>query len=142
MIHPHNSLVMVTVIIYMFHRDHLACFSNKHGVMELAEAFHREVNRCGVGESDNNQLPDHEFSFMLASKYTDRLWTLESDYSIGEYDDYVCGGSGSFLAEGAMRSLAKHKILGEEAVRTAIETTNELHPYCGGKIEIRSIKLN
>jgi len=119
----------------------LACFSTKSDLMELAEMFHKAVSKLGIGDSDNNQLPEHDMGFLLISKYSDRLWTLESDYSIGEYDDYVSGGSGSFLAESAMRALHKQNIVGEEAVLTAIETVNELHPYCGGKIEIRKIKI-
>lgn len=119
----------------------LACFATKSDLMELAEMFHKAVSKLGIGDSDNNQLPDHDMGFLLASKYSDRIWTLESDYSIGEYDDYVSGGSGSFLAESAMRALHKQNIVGEEAVLTAIETVNELHPYCGGKIEIRKIKI-
>jgi len=119
----------------------LACFTDKAGVIELAETYHKAVTKLGVGDSDNNQLPDHDMGFLLISKYSDRIWTLESDYSIGEYDDYVSGGSGSFLAEAAMRAQSKRGLHGEEAVLTAIETVNELHPYCGGRIEIRKIKI-
>jgi len=120
----------------------LACFSCKADLVNLADALQKAVNKSGIGDSDNNQLPDHDMSFLLASRYSDRIWTLESDYSINEFDNYVSAGSGSFLAESAMRALEKRDTHGQEAVKIAIETANELHPYCGGKIEIRKIKIH
>jgi len=118
----------------------LEVYSRKD-VRKLVDAFYREVEKYGIGESENNQLPDHELGFLVASKYTNRLWTVESDYSVQEYDDYVCMGSGSFLGESAMRTLMKTGITGKQAIYTAIETVCELHPFCGGRIEIRQLEL-
>jgi ATP-dependent protease HslVU (ClpYQ) peptidase subunit len=114
---------------------------SRQDVRRLAKLLYKEVDKYGVGEADNNQLPDHEFGFLLVSKQTNRIWSIESDYSVQEYDDYVCTGAGGFLGESAMRALGKARIFGKEAIYTAIETVSELHPYCGGRIEIRDIKL-
>ena len=116
-------------------------FNDRRSLRDLVDALHKEVHKAGVGDSDNNQLPDHDLGFLLVSKLTNKIWVIESDYSIGEFDDFVCAGSGAFLGEGAMRALAKVGIFGKDAVKLAIETVNELHPYCGGKIEIKKIKL-
>lgn len=117
-------------------------FTDRRSLMDLVDALHRDVAKAGVGDSDNNQLPDHDMGFVIASKKTGKIWVIESDYSIGEYDDYVCTGSGAFLGESAMRALRKSGVRGLKSVELAISTVNELHPYCGGKIEIRRIDLN
>lgn len=116
-------------------------FKDKKGVLQLVDAVHELAQKHGVGEPETNSLPNHDLGFLLASTNSNRLWAVESDYGVTEFEDYVCMGSGAFLGESAMRALSKQGIHGEAAVRTAIESVNELHPYCGGPIEIRTLKL-
>jgi len=108
-------------------------------LLALTEALQKEVLDSGVGDPGENELPVHDLEFLVASKLSLNLWIISSDYAVHQYDDYVCAGSGSTLGEGAMRALAKKGIHGEEAVRTAIETACDLHPFCGGRIEIKKI---
>ena len=117
-------------------------FNDRFGLMELADTLRKEVDTYQVGDADNNQLPDHNLGFLLVSKKLRKILIIESDYSISLFDDYVCAGSGCYLGEAAMKSLSKKGVYGYDAVVTAIETVNELHPYCGGKIEIREIRLD
>ena len=114
---------------------------NRGDVKNLARLLYKEVDKLGVGEAENNELPSHEFGFLIISKYADRIWALDSDYSVQEFDDYICAGAAAFLGESSMRTLGKCRIFGKEAIYTAIETVSELHPYCGGRIEIRELKL-
>lgn len=116
-------------------------FKDKKGVIQLVDAIQDLAHKHGVGEPEANSLPNHDLGFLMASVRTNKLWAVESDYGVTEFDDYVCMGIGSHLGESAMRALSKQGIHGEVAVRTAIETVNELHPYCGGPIEIRTLKL-
>ena len=41
-----------------------------------------------------------------------------------------------------MKALAARGIHGREAVETALQVTCDLHPSCGGNIEIRELKLD
>jgi len=120
----------------------LATIECRKDIRELATLIFKEVKKFGMGEADNDQLPSHELGFLIASKYTNNIWTIDSDYSVQEFDDYVCIGSGDALGEAAMRALSRVGVFGKEAVYTAIETVSELHPYCGGRIEIRELKLD
>jgi ATP-dependent protease HslVU (ClpYQ) peptidase subunit len=120
----------------------LATIESRKDVRELASLVFKEVKKFGIGEADNDQLPSHELGFLVASKYVNKIWTIDSDYSVQEFDDYVCIGSGGTIGEAVMRALVKVKIFGKEAIYTAIETASELHPYCGGRIDIRELKLD
>lgn len=116
-------------------------FSDRRGLIKLVEELHKEAKSSGVGDADNNQLPDHDLSFLIATSASNQLWVVESDYGVTSFNDYVCVGSGQYLGEAAMRSLSKSGIFGDGAVQIALETVCELHPYCGGKLEIKEIKL-
>ena len=117
-------------------------FTDRRGLLKLVEEIHKEAKSSGVGEADNNQLPEHDLTFLIATSASNRLWVVESDYGVTSFEDYVCVGSGQHLGEGAMRALSKSKIYGSTAVKTALESVCELHPYCGGEIEIKEIELS
>ena len=116
-------------------------FADRRGLIKLVEELHKEAKISGVGDADNNQLPDHDLTFLIATSASNKLWVVESDYGVTSFDDYVCVGSGQFLGEGAMMALSKSGIFGDGAVHIALESVCELHPYCGGAIEIREIEL-
>jgi len=110
------------------------------GALELVENFQGEVASNGVGDPETNELPEHNMGFLVGSILTRSLWVIESDYNICEFKDYVCAGAGAFLGESSMLSLKKVNITGEEAIRIAIESVSQLHPHCGGKIDIKVLK--
>jgi len=117
-------------------------FKDRSGLIRLIDEFQKLVVKHGIGEAENNELPEHELGFMIATNKAKKIWIVECDYGISEFDDYVCTGSGAYLGESSMKTLSKLKINGKDAVQTAIETVCDLHPYCGGKIEIRNIELD
>jgi ATP-dependent protease HslVU (ClpYQ) peptidase subunit len=116
-------------------------FTNRRGLIKLVEELHKEAKASGVGDADNNQLPDHDLSFVIATSASSKLWVIESDYGVTSFDDYVCVGSGQVIGEGAMKALSKSGIFGDGAVQIALEVVCELHPYCGGALEIRELDL-
>ena len=116
-------------------------FENREGALVLIEALQEEVGKHGIGDPDTNQLPEHNLSFLIGSAITKSLWTIEADYGINEFDDFVCIGSGTFIGESAMHVLAKHQIAGRVAVKSSLETAMALHPFCGGRTEIREITI-
>ena len=120
----------------------LASISNRYDIEEIMDSLFKATRDFGVGEAENNQLPEHDFELMLATSHIGTIWTIDSDYSISEFDDYVCMGSGAGLGESSMKALYKSGIRGEEAIITTIETVNELHPYCGGSVFIKALELN
>lgn len=122
-------------------QPNLVNFSDRRGLIKLVEELHKEAKCSGVGDSDNNQLPDHDLTFLIATSASDKLWVVESDYGVTSFDDYVCVGSGQIIGEGAMKALSKSGIFGDGAVHIALESVCELHPYCGGRLEIREIEL-
>tara|TARA_B100000614_G_C14329217_1_gene403935 strand:- start:75 stop:674 length:600 start_codon:yes stop_codon:yes gene_type:complete len=115
---------------------------DRASVVALVDTLHSAVKAAGIGDADNNQLPEHDLGFLIASSGSDSLWVIESDYSIMEFKDYVCSGSGGYLGESAMRAMSKAGIFGDGAVQIALETVCDLHPYCGGDIDIREVTLN
>lgn len=116
-------------------------FHEMDGALELVESLRAEVLEFGIGDPENNEFPEHNMEFLIASSFSKSLWIIEPDYNICEFKDHVCIGSGAPLAESSMLALKKSNIMGEKAVITCIETVGELHPYCGGKIELKEIKV-
>lgn len=114
---------------------------DKFSVADLVNSLQAEITKNGIGEAGTNELPEHNLGFLLASANTGTLWAIESDYGVIEFDDYVGIGSGAYLGESAMLALSKAKITGRDAIKLALETVIELHPYCGGRIEIKEISL-
>lgn len=112
----------------------------KEDVIALAKELHSEVGESGVGPPKDNEMPDHNMGFLLARKGYSKLWLLDSDYTVTEFDDYVCIGAGGELGECAMKALSKCDIHGKQAVLKAIESVNDCHPYCGGRIDLRTLE--
>jgi ATP-dependent protease HslVU (ClpYQ) peptidase subunit len=149
-IEPRNQILIATagqdkftqILDKVLHvHPQLINFENRAGLVKLVDALHKEVKSSGIGDADNNQLPDHDLGFLIANSNTKKLWVVESDYGVLEFEDYVCVGSGAFLGEAAMKALSKSGIFGDGAVQIALETVCDLHPYCGGKLEIQEIDL-
>lgn len=126
----------------LIEKPQLISFTNRRGVLQLVAELQKEIRRAGIGDAEHNQLPEHDLGFIIASSASDSIWVVESDYGVTEFKDYVCAGSGGQLGEAAMKALTKAEVFGATAVQRALETVCELHPYCGGKVEIREIELN
>ena len=148
---PANEVIIATAgqdkftqLLEKVLRDHpnLINFNDRRGVVKLVDEIQKEARNSGVGDAENNQLPDHDLGFLIATSASEKLWVIESDYGVIGFDDHVCVGSGAHLGESAMLSLAKSGIFGDGAVHIALETVCELHPYCGGDIEIREVTLS
>jgi len=120
----------------------ILAITNLNSMYMIADVLQNEVMKnSGVGEADNNELPEHDVALMFVSKLSSSIFVMESDYSVMEYDDYVCTGSGFMQGEAAMAALYAAGIKGREAVELALNITCELHPNCGKPIEIRELKL-
>jgi len=111
--------------------------------MKLASKLFLEAGKLGIGDAENNTLPEHDLGFVLASTNSKKLWTIDSDYSVGEHEHYVCMGSGYSLAESAILALTLpevSKLSTNDLVLGALVVTCTLHPYCGGLANIRRVK--
>ena len=123
-------------------------FSDRYGLMKLAGKLFAEVGKLGVGDAEDNNLPDHDLGFVIATATSKKIWTIDADYSVGEHDQYLCIGSGYILAESAMKTLTcpdlnihwGDKPNTARMVRLVVDITSSLHPYCGGGTHIRQIK--
>ncbi len=67
------------------------------------------------------------------------LWHIERNCNLVEYADWVCIGSGSEYAYGALEALRDSKIITTDRIKKAIECAIKYDCYVGGKIEILSI---
>lgn len=115
---------------------------NITSIYSLVDLLKREVMATtGVGEAENNELPEHDMGLIVAAKGCSKIWSIGGDYSVMEFDDYVSEGAGSLLAEAAMNALARKGVYGREAVEIALKTACELHPYCNEPLEIKTIDL-
>lgn len=114
---------------------------NEIDAIALADQFFEKMSDSGVGESDNNEIPNHEFNFLIASSTSDKLYTLEGDYSVEEYSDFASIGSGFIQAQAALTALYSVGITGRTALDKAMQTVIALHPHCGGEIEVRELSL-
>lgn len=123
--------------------------SNKHllniedikSVEKLANILYDELKDLGVGVANNNEMPSHEFGFLLASGQTGKLYTINNDYAVEEWDSYVSMGSGSVIAEAAMFALLKAGVIERKAVQIALETACARHPFCGGGVELLDLVI-
>ena len=121
----------------------LLSFSDRYGVMKLASKLFAEVGKLGVGDAENNNLPEHDLGFVLASVNSKNLWTIDTDYSVGEHEHYVCMGSGYAIAESAILALTLPEVSSlstNDLVLGALVVTCTLHPYCGGLANIRRVE--
>jgi len=127
-----------------FIRDNknLASFSCLEDVQEIADKFLTRVLDAGIGEAGPNELPDHDFEILLVTSACPSLFVISGDYSVEELKKYACIGSGGSYAEAALEALSKVNITGRKALETALDTACQLHPFCGGKPEIKSIDLD
>jgi len=115
---------------------------NITSIYNLVDTLKKEVmSSTGVGEAENNELPHHDMALILVAKGCKKIWAIGGDYSVMEFDDYIAEGAGAVIAEAAMNVLARNGVHGREAVKLALETTCQLHPYCDGPIEIQEIDL-
>ena len=100
-------------------------FTDRYSLMKLAEKIRTTAADMGVGDAEDNNLPEHDLGFLIASKNTKKLWTIDSDYSVGEYDNYVCVGSGYIVAESAILALTLRPPCGTPAA--------ECRGHCAGE---------
>jgi ATP-dependent protease HslVU (ClpYQ) peptidase subunit len=107
----------------------------------LADIFYEKMSDLGVGEADNNETPNHEFEFLIANQLSQKLFIIEGDYSVEEFSDYACIGSGFVQAQAALKTLYDMGITGRKALDGAMRTVLALHPHCGGDVEVRELPL-
>lgn len=119
----------------------LLLFKNELDVVVLADALYERVAAAGVGDADNNDTPNHEFELLLANQLSNKLYIIEGDYSVEEFSDYACIGSGFIQGQAALNALYGVSYKGKEALSLAMKTVMDLHPHCGGQVEIREISL-
>lgn len=128
----------------LLHNDenkHLLNIEDIKSVEKLANCLLEELKDLGVGPPNSNEMPSHEFGFMVASAQTGKLYTINNDYSVEEWDSYVAMGSGSVIAESAMYALRQAGIIERKAVQIALETACARHPFCGGGVELLDLVI-
>lgn len=116
-------------------------FKTELDVVALADAFYEKVAAAGVGEAENNDTPNHEFEILLANNLTKKLFVIEGDYSVEEFTNYACVGSGFIQGQAALQTLADIGIKGKKALEHAMNTVMFLHPHCGGSVEVRELTI-
>ena len=117
-------------------------FKNELDVVALAEAFYEKISSAGVGDAENNDTPNHEFEILITNKLSQKLFIIEGDYSVEEFSNYACIGSGFIQGQSALQTLSNVGIHGKEALSQAMKTVLMLHPSCGGETEIRELRLD
>jgi len=116
-------------------------FKSELDVVVLADAFYEKVATAGVGEAENNDTPNHEFEILIANNLAKKLYIIEGDYSVEQFDKHACIGSGFIQGQSALHTLSNLGIHGKEALVHAMKTVMALHPHCGGEVEIREISF-
>lgn len=116
-------------------------FKSELDVVALADAFYEKVSAAGVGDAENNDTPNHEFEILIANNINKKLYIIEGDYSVEEFSNFACIGSGFIQGQSALQTLAHLNIHGKEALNHAMKTVMTLHPSCGGDIEVRELTI-
>lgn len=119
----------------------LLTFRSELDVVAIADLLYEKIAASGVGEAENNETPAHEFEFLLTNNLSNKIFVIEGDYSVEEFTDYACIGSGYVQAQAALRALYSVGVQGKEALEQAMRTVMDLHPHCGGQIETRELSL-
>lgn len=109
------------------------------GMRKWSAALKEAMAEWGVGDPKDNEVPSHDHGFLVARKGVKKVWEIDCDYAIIEYDDYAVSGSGYRYADGAIQVLQNYDCSEPEILKQALKTAIARDPYCGGKIHIRSV---
>lgn len=116
-------------------------FKTELDVVALADAFYEKVSAAGVGDAENNDTPNHEFEILITNVLSKKLYIIEGDYSVEEFHNFACIGSGFIQGQAALQTLTNVGIHGRKALDQAMKTVISMHPACGGEIEVRELTL-
>jgi len=116
-------------------------FKSELDVVAIADAFYEKISSAGVGEAENNDTPNHEFEILIVNNQSKKIYVIEGDYSVEEFTNYACIGSGFIQGQAALQTLINVGIHGKEAINQAMKTVLRLHPSCGGEVEVRELIL-
>jgi ATP-dependent protease HslVU (ClpYQ) peptidase subunit len=116
-------------------------FKTELDVVALADAFYEKVSAAGVGDAENNDTPNHEFEILIANNLSAKLFIIEGDYSVEEFTNFACIGSGFIQGQAALQTLTNVGIHGRNALDQAMKTVMAMHPHCGGEAEVRELSL-
>jgi len=135
--------VRLSQIFNLLIRDQpeLLQFKTELDVVAIADAFYEKISASGIGDAENNDTPNHEFEFIIANNLTKKVYVIEGDYSVEEFNNFACVGSGFIHGQAALQTLANLGIHGKEALNHAMKTVFALHPHCGGEVEIRELTV-
>lgn len=106
-------------------------------VLKLGRALLDHLKELGVGGSKENEMPSHEFNFIIA--VPGKLFTLEQDYTAMEWGDYIALGSGSTICESAIWAALKCGSEPKAALKLGLKAACKFVPNCGGPIKIRLV---
>ncbi len=118
---------------------HLLTVEEKYDVQKLARLLYERVRELGVGDSENNKLPDHEGCFLVVSKDANKIWAMDGDYAITEWDTYIALGSGSTVCESVIWAALECDQKPLDALILGLKASIEFTPNCGGKIHIKQV---
>lgn len=119
---------------------HLLDVRCRQDVSKIANTLYSAVQEVGVGPPKENEMACHETSFLLVSAYCGSIFCIDHDYTVHEYEDYISIGSGSNFADAALYALGQTNTSAPKRIELALETACKFNPFCGGDLDIRSVK--
>lgn len=102
-------------------------------VTTFVEDVRRVLKRAGYSHIKNNVETGGQF--IVA--YRDGLYEVEDDYQVGiSSRSYVCIGSGTDIASGAMSVLTEHEITPDKAIRRALKAAADHDAYVAAPFKV------
>jgi ATP-dependent HslUV protease, peptidase subunit HslV len=103
---------------------------------ELREKYSFVNDQCD--DRQDSPFADLDSDFLIVNP--GGIFHVASNMSVTEFDRYYAIGSGSDFAVGALHILYDSDLGPEEIARRAVETAIEFNIYCGGSIQVQSVK--
>jgi len=103
---------------------------------QLHERYSFVSDQCDDKESPFGDL---DTSFLVVT--TGKIFHISGNMSVSEFLKYHAIGSGSDFAIGAMHALYEEAFTAEEIAKKAVQAAIDHNVYCGGEIEIRTMKI-
>lgn len=121
-------------------RRHIAEIVASADPYEIASALRSVLADDGYERHEKGGQIDFGDNFMLAT--AGRLWSVGTDFSVLEVNDFYADGCGRELGLGAWHALHTQRLSGEQVVRAALAAAGAYHVHCGGPPWVHVLRID
>jgi ATP-dependent HslUV protease subunit HslV len=116
---------------------------DSRSIFEFFRVFWTDLHKRYAFVNDQSGDTDSPFGDLDASFLVVNargIFSVACDMSVTEFEQYYAIGSGAPYALGALHALYDPKADPEQPARAAVRAASDLDIYCGGDIELQSVR--